>query len=143
MFLSLIKPYIPKNINYHNLYISIYTALTILLFIVYGIIYFRVTKKDTGEKYIPIIVTVRTIILSSFLIYFYNPLRSKFDYGHALPIFATAAGVALLLTLSRFDIMNLVHFCLYGKVLPPQSNPECKVDNENRSGQDIQIPPTV
>ena len=116
--LAFIKRFLPKS--QHDLYLTLYTVLTILFIGAYTGIYFNLAQQN-GEKYLPLIVTLRTLVLASFLIYFYNPLRSSFDYGRALPIFATAAGVALLLTVTRFDLLNLVHFGLYGVVLPAPS----------------------
>lgn len=113
--LPLFKRFLPKS--EHDFYLTLYTVLTILFIGAYTGVYFNLLRQN-GEKYLPLIVTLRTLVLAFFLIYFYNPLRSSFNYGRALPIFATAAGVALLLTVTRFDILNLVHFCLYGTVLP-------------------------
>lgn len=110
-----IQGFLPKS--QHDFYLTLYTVLTILLIGAYTGVYFNLAQKN-GEKYLPLIVTLRTLVLAFFLIYFYNPLRSSFNYGRALPIFATAAGFALLLTITRHDVLNLVHFCLYGTVLP-------------------------
>lgn len=112
---AFIKRLLPKS--EHDFYLTLYTVLTILFIGAYTGIYFNLARQR-GERYLPLIVTLRTLVLAFFLIYFYNPLRSSFDYGRALPIFATAAGFALLLTVTRFDMLNLVHFCLYGVILP-------------------------
>jgi uncharacterized membrane protein YjfL (UPF0719 family) len=91
--------------------------LSASVMIFYVVIYLGALKQ-TGDKYVPLLVTARTLVLAGFLLYFYNPLRSKFEYGRALPTFAFAAGVSLLLFLDKFQIENLVHFILYQNVLP-------------------------
>jgi uncharacterized membrane protein YjfL (UPF0719 family) len=98
-------------------YEILFTILTGLSLILYAFVYLGILT-EYGDKYIPLLVTARTLILSGFLLWFYNPLRSKFEYGHSLPTFAFSAGIALLLFLDKFQIENLVHFMLYGKVLP-------------------------
>lgn len=122
-----VETYSPKT--YHDVYIYSYTILTIVMVLCYIFIHFKI-KTEYGEHYLPLIRTVRTIILSIFLIYFYNPFRSTFEYGRALPIFAGAAGVALLLTLTKYDVLNLVHFCLYGQLLPPIKKNGCILEND-------------
>ena len=125
-YLNILKKYLPHS--YNQYYIWAYTIFTFLMITFYTFLYLGV-ESNYGPKYLNLVVTVRTILLALFLIYFYNPLRSNFDYGPALPIFATGAGIALLLTLRKFDILNLVHFLLYGKLIPIPDKPECNLDN--------------
>ena len=98
-------------------YEILFTVLTVFMVLLYVLVYLGAIAHS-GDKYIPLIVTARTLILSGFLLWFYNPFRTKFEYGHALPTFAFAAGIALLLFLDKFQIENLVHFLLYAEVLP-------------------------
>jgi hypothetical protein len=102
----------------------------------YGYVYFISSKKH-GQKYIPLIVTTRILILAFFLIYFYNPLRSTYAYGHAMPIIASSAGISLLLLLNRFDILNLVHFMLYGDLLPENPKKVCRLENDRGEAVDV------
>jgi phosphatidylglycerophosphate synthase len=94
-------------------------------------------KREYGEKYVPIIITARTLVLAAFLIFFYNPLRSKFEYGRSLPLFAFTAGITLLLFLDRYQILNLVHFCLYGDVLPARPKKVCRLVNDESGNDEI------
>jgi hypothetical protein len=114
MLKEILNKYVPKSTN--DFYIMIYTVSTIFMILLYIVVYFGISE-NYGKKYLPLVVTLRNVILSVFLIYFYNPFRKTYEYGRALPIFATAAGISLLLTIKRFDFLNLVHFCLYGKLL--------------------------
>ena len=100
--------------EWYEILLFIFTGV---LWVLYIFIYLG-TLKEYGDKYIPLLVTARTLVLAGFLIYFYNPLRSTYSYGHALPTFAFGAGISLLLFLDKFQIENLVHFLLYRKVLP-------------------------
>jgi hypothetical protein len=127
MNLGFLKKLIPKT--EHGFYISLYTISTVLIVILYGSAYLGISRLH-GNKYLPLVITSRNILLSLFLIYFYNPFRSTYNYGRALPIFATAAGISLLLTINKFDILNLVHFILYGTILEKPIKPECKLENE-------------
>lgn len=128
MILDFIKNILPKTD--HAFYISLYTISTISIVILYGGTYVGLSRSY-GEKYLPLIITSRNILLSLFLIYFYNPFRTTYNYGRALPIFATAAGISLLLTINKFDILNLVHFFLYGIVLEKPNKPEYKLEDEH------------
>jgi uncharacterized membrane protein YjfL (UPF0719 family) len=94
--------------------------LAVVTIIMYGLYIFAYLGilKVYGEQYIPLLVTLRTLILAGFLLYFYNPFRSSFSYGPALPTFAFTAGISLLLFLKKYDIENLVHFILHGQLLP-------------------------
>jgi len=91
-------------------------VVTIVLYSFYIFAYLGILKVY-GEEYITLLVTLRTLILAGFLLYFYNPLRSSFSYGPALPTFAFTAGISLLLFLDRYDIENLFHFILHDKLL--------------------------
>jgi len=115
-------------------YIYLYTISTVLIISIYSAAYLGVSWLH-GQKYLPLIITSRNLLLSIFLIYFYNPFRTTYNYGRALPIFATAAGVSLLLTINRFDILNLVYFILYGVILEKPNKPECKIDNERKDNK--------
>jgi membrane-associated HD superfamily phosphohydrolase len=141
-FYRYIKRLIPKT--EHAFYITLYNILSVLFIVVYTEIYFGASKKY-DKKYLSLIITVRNILLSLFLIYFYNPLRSNFNFGPALPIFATGAGFVLLFSISRFDILNLVHFCLYGVLLenPASNNPECRIDDATIAKKALQVSKAV
>lgn len=91
--------------------------LTSIIVIGYCYMYI-VSKSYYGDKYLPLLSTGRTLILAGFLLYFYNPLRTQFEYGSSMPFFAFSAGITLLFLLKRYDILNLVHFLLYGELLP-------------------------
>ena len=118
----------------------ILTVLTIVLIGTYAYAYY-ISTTDKGHKYIPLISTTRIIVTAAFLIYFYNPLRSTFEYGHALPIIAFSAGISLLLLMNRYDILNLAHFLLYGQILPENPKKVCRL--ENAIGQEIEPVKTV
>lgn len=110
----------------------ILTTFTVLIVLVYVYVYI-LAKKEYGDKYIPLLSTARTLILAGFLIYFYNPLRSKFEYGHSMPFFAFSAGIALIMLLDKFQILNLVHFILYGDLLPDNPQKVCRLVDSSRS----------
>jgi uncharacterized membrane protein YjfL (UPF0719 family) len=109
-------------------YEIILTSLTILMVTTYVYVYLK-SKKEYGDTYIPLIVTGRSLILAFFLMYFYNPLRSSFQYGRSLPFIAFSAGLSLLLLVDKFQVMNLVHFLLYGKVMPGNPKKVCKLED--------------
>ena len=111
-------------------------SLTIILYVSYIYIYIS-SRKNYGETYIPLIITARTIVLAGFLIFFYNPLRSKFEYGHSLPLFAFGAGISLLYSLDKYQILNLVHYILYGDILPAHPKKVSRLENENVGKDDI------
>lgn len=104
----------------------ILTVFTILIVLIYIYVYL-LAKKDYGDKYIPLLSTTRTLVLSAFLIFFYNPLRSTFEYGRSMPFFAFSAGISLILLLDKFQILNVVHFILYGELLPENPQKVCKL----------------
>lgn len=93
------------------------TLLTILIVVGYCYVYI-ISKTHYGDKYLPLLSTGRTLVLAGFLLYFYNPLRTQFEYGPSMPFFAFSAGISLVFLLKRYDILNLVHFLLYGDLLP-------------------------
>jgi uncharacterized membrane protein len=103
---------------------------TFVLFALYGYTYFLAKQSNKEKQYIPLIITARTLFLASFLIFFYNPLRSSFEYGHALPLFTFSAGITLLFFLDKYDILNLAHFMLYGETLPPNPKKICRLVND-------------
>jgi hypothetical protein len=127
MNLNFIKKLLPKTTQ--GFYVFIYTISTVIMIILYATAYIGISQSY-GKKYLSIIVTARNILLSLFLIYFYNPFRTTYNYGQALPIFATAAGISLLLTINKFDVLNLVHFILYGDIIEKPNKTECKVEND-------------
>ena len=110
----------------HDIFEYILTGCTILVFFFYAYAYVMAEKKY-GDKYIPLIDTTRTLVLAGFLIYFYNPLRTQFDYGPSMPFFAFTAGITLLFLLDKYDILNLVHYALYGELLPDKPKKSCKL----------------
>lgn len=118
----------------------ILTILTVVLMGTYAYAYY-ISRTNDGRKYIPLIATTRIIVTASFLIYFYNPLRSTFEYGHALPIIAFSAGISLLLLINRYDILNLAYFMLYGQILPEEPKKVCRL--ENAIGKEIEPVKTV
>ena len=118
------------KLNTQDWFKLILTSFTVLLVCSYAYVYIM-AKKNYGDQYIPLLTTARTLILSFFLLYFYNPLRSEFEYGRSLPFFAFSAGVSLLLLLDKFQILNLVHFVLYGELLPENPHKICRFVNGN------------
>jgi hypothetical protein len=107
--------------NYDN-YVEIFlTSTSVLSVIAYCYVYI-ISKSQYGDKYLPILTTGRTLVLAGFLLYFYNPLRNKFEYGRSMPFFAFSAGLTLLFLLKKYDILNFVHFILYVKLLPEDSS---------------------
>jgi uncharacterized membrane protein len=115
-------------------YQYIFSFLTILMIAFYIYVYIG-SQKAYGDKYIPLIVTARTLILATFLIFFYNPLRSTFEYGRSMPTFAFAAGVSLLLLIDKYQILSLVHYCLYGELLPQHPKKVCRF--EDATGHEV------
>ena len=95
--------------------------MTIIIVILYIFTYiYKVNKLD--PVYLKLLSTARTLLLAAILLYFYNPMRTKFNYGHSMPFFAFSAGVTLLLLLDKEDILNLTYFILYGKAMPETAN---------------------
>jgi hypothetical protein len=115
---------IPGDIKDFYQYIFLFS--TIVMFATYAYVYIG-SQREYGNKYIPLIVTARTLILAVFLIFFYNPLRSTFEYGRSMPTFAFAAGISLLLLTDKYQVLNLVHFCLYGELLPQKPKKVCRL----------------
>jgi hypothetical protein len=103
---------------------------TVLLFSLYGYTYFIANNSEEKKKYIPMLITARTLFLSGFLLFFYNPLRTSFEYGHALPLFTFSAGITLLLLVDKYEVLNLTHFMLYGETLPPNPKKVCRLVND-------------
>lgn len=126
--MEFVRQYV-KEFAKQKWYEQAFFASTVLLIVLYFSTY-TIAKKDPRlQRYIPLITTLRTLFLSGFLIFFYNPLRSTFEYGRALPIFSFSAGITILLLVDRYDILNLTHFMLYGDVLPPNPKKECRLVN--------------
>ena len=126
--MEFVRQYV-KEFSKQKWYEQAFFASTVLLIVLYFSTY-TIAKNDPRlQRYIPLITTLRTLFLSAFLIFFYNPLRSTFEYGRALPIFAFSAGITILLLVDRYDILNLTHFMLYGDVLPPNPKKECRLVN--------------
>lgn len=132
MNLGFLNKLVPKTD--HAFYLYLYAISTALIILLYTGTYLGISFFH-GKKYLPLVITSRNLLLSLFLIYFYNPFRTTYNYGRALPIFATAAGISLLLTINRFDILNLVYFMLYGVILDKPNKPECKVENERKDNK--------
>lgn len=95
--------------NWYVFILEIMTGLIVLLYI-FTYIY---TVKNLDPEYLRLLSTARTLLLASILIFFYNPLRTSFDYGGSMPFFAFSAGVSLIFLLNREDILQLVKFILY------------------------------
>ena len=109
-------------------YEYILLGLSVLLISLYSVAYVFASASQYKEKYLPLVSTARTLVLASFLIYFYNPLRTEYEYGHALPLFAFTAGITLLFLLGKYEILNLAHFLLYGKTLPEHPIKVCTLE---------------
>ena len=128
------------NISTQGWYVIILTTLTAILFVTYAYVYFVSTGRY-GKKYIPLITTTRILVIAAFLLYFYNPLRSKFEYGHALPVIAFSAGISLLLLVNRDDIHNLVYFILYGELIPENPKKVCRLENVDNA--EVEVPKKI
>jgi len=110
-------------------------SLTALMIVTYIYVYIS-AKREYGDKYVPLIITGRTLILATFLIFFYNPLRSEFQYWPSLPFLAFTAGITLISFLDKYQILNIVHFVLYGDILPMHPKKVCRLENDAHA-QDI------
>ena len=122
----------PKN--YFKLFL---TLLSVLIVLAYCYVYI-ISRTKYGNKYISLLTTGRTLVLAVFLLYFYNPLRTQFEYGPSMPFFAFSAGLSLMFLLKRYDILNLVHFLLYGELLPEDpSIKACSVAESKNPGLEI------
>lgn len=106
-------------------------TLTVILVLGYCYVYV-ISKSHYGDKYLPLLSTGRTLILAGFLLFFYNPLRTQFEYGQSMPFFAFSAGISLLFLLKRYDVLNLVNFLLYGELLPEDPNLKACVIAESK-----------
>lgn len=95
-------------------YVIILQTMTIIIVLLYIFTYIY-AFKNLDPVYLKLLSTGRTLLLASVLIFFYNPLRKTFDYGHSMPFFAFSAGISLLFMVDKHDILNLVNFILYGK----------------------------
>lgn len=129
-----------KNFLKQSWYEKAFIVSTVVLFSLYGYTYFIAKKSGKEKQYIPLIITARTLFLSAFLIFFYNPLRSSFEYGHALPLFTFSAGITMLLLLDKYEVLNLTHFLLYGEVMPPNPRKVCRLVNDptsNTIGEEV------
>lgn len=127
------------KLNSQDLFIYALNFFTIVIVLCYVYAYFMAETKY-GNKYIPLLATSRALLLAGFLIIFYNPLRSEFDYGRSLPFFAFSAGVSLLLLLDKYEVLNLVHFLLYGNLLPDNPKKTCGLVEANGS---VHVPAKV
>lgn len=105
-------------------------SVTVILVLGYTYGYF-ISKSQYGNKYLPVLSTGRTVVLAGFLLFFYNPLRTQFEYGPSMPFFAFSAGISLIMLLKRYDILNLVNFLLYGELLP--EDPQLQACNVRES----------
>ena len=95
----------------HDFYIKLYQITTIVIIGLYIIVHLGLTF-EYGDKYLGLLVTVRNIFLGIVLIYLYHPFRTTYNYGRFLPIIASGAGIALLLTVKKMDLINLYNFFL-------------------------------
>ena len=127
---NIYKLLLPKNTD--DVYILFYNFSTIILVFLYIILVLGI-HLGNYEKYFELVVTARNIFLGLFLIYFYNSFRTSYNYGRILPIFATGGGIALLLTITKFDILNLIHFCRYGTMLENPKKSNCSIENAEES----------
>jgi hypothetical protein len=93
----------------HDFYIKLYQITTIVIIGLYLIVHLGLTF-EYGDKYLGLLVTVRNIFLGILLIYLYHPFRTTYNYGRFLPIIASGAGIALLLTVKKMDLINLYNF---------------------------------
>jgi hypothetical protein len=67
--------------DYFKIFLMILTSI-----IVIGYCYMYIVSRNMyGDKYLPLLSTGRTLILAGFLLYFYNPLRTQFEYGPSMP----------------------------------------------------------
>jgi len=120
--------------NYFKIFLM---ALTIILVLGYCYVYV-ISKTHYGDKYLPLLTTGRTLVLAVFLLFFYNPLRTQFEYGPSMPFFAFSAGISLIFLLKRYDVLNLVHFLLYGDLLPEDpSIAACVIAERENPGLEI------
>ena len=126
MFQEYVQPFV-KQFLQQSWYEKAFIISTFLLFSLYGYAYV-IAKNSVKEKtYIPLIITARTLFLSAFLIFFYNPFRSTYEYGHALPLFTFSAGITMLFFIDKYAILNLTHFLLYGEIMPPNPKKVCRL----------------
>lgn len=127
--MGFIQKYVNSFTN-QTWYENVFLFSTILIFVLYAYTYLMAQKSEKEREYIPLLITVRTLILASFLIFFYNPFRTSYEYGHALPLFAFSAGITLLMLTDKYDILNLAHFILYGTSLPPNPKKVCTLEQD-------------
>lgn len=119
-----------KSFKEQTWYEKAFLASTIIMFSLYGYTYVMAKQSEKAKQYLPLLITFRTLFLASFLIFFYNPFRTSYEYGHALPLFAFSAGITMLILLDKYEILNLAHFVLYGEVLPPNPKKVCRIVND-------------
>lgn len=93
----------------HDFYIKLYQITTFVIIGLYIIVHLGLTF-EFGDKYLGLLVTVRNIFLGIVLIYLYHPFRTTYNYGRFLPVLASGAGIALLLTVKKTDLINLYNF---------------------------------
>ena len=125
------------KLNTEKLFEYFLTTLSVIVVIGYCLVYFN-ARAQYGEKYLTLIATARSLILALFLIYFYNPFRTKFEYGPSMPFFAFSAGISLIILQKKYDLLNMTHFILYGDVLPADPN-TCDA-SEGVPGFELKIP---
>jgi hypothetical protein len=120
----------------HNFYIKLYQITTFVIIGLYIIVHLGLTL-EFGDKYLGLLVTVRNIVLGIVLIYLYNPFRTTYNYGRFLPIIASGAGVALLLTVKKMDLINLYNFFFERNTA---KNADSKVDQaQDDANKEIQV----
>ena len=83
-----------------------YNIITILLIIIYFTTFIQAVKYD--ERYILLLNMIAKSLIAGVLIWFYNPLRSRYIYPDIIPNWAFAAGIAILLTIRPSDIQKVL-----------------------------------
>ena len=58
-------------------------------------------------------------------------MRSEFQYGRSLPFLAFTAGMTLISFLDKYQVLSLVHFILYGDILPVNPKKVCRLVNDD------------
>lgn len=122
----------------HDFYIKLYQITTIVIIGLYLAVYLGLTF-EFGDKYLGLLVTVRNIFLGIVLIYLYHPFRTTYNYGRFLPIIASGAGIALLLTVKKTDLINLYNFFFERNTA---KNADSKVDQDQAqddANKEIQV----
>ena len=122
----------------HEIYIKLYQITTFVIVGLYLIVYFGLSV-EFGDKYLGLLVTVRNIFLGIVLIYLYHPFRTTYNYGRFLPILASGAGIALLLTVKKTDLINLYNFFFDREgIINSVKNASSKIEQKH-ANKEIQV----